>query len=596
MFDTLIKNGTVIDGTGSPRRAADVAIRHGRIVAVEPNIAAQATEIVDATGRIVSPGFIDVHTHYDAQITWDDQVLPSSAHGVTTVIVGACGIGFAPIRPGTEDWLISLTEGVEDIPGSVLHEGIRWSWESFPEYLDFLGSRKFALDVAAHMPHSALRAYVMGQRTLDNAPATDADLGTMAALTREAIEAGAIGFATSRLTTQHFGSDGRPLPGTTAAEEELAALITAMRDGGGGVMQIAPFVGSENSSSISTMGATNSKSRSLQSELAMMRRLARTSGQPITFSFAESFGAEDIFRQAVETLQDIYKCGEPLAAQITAKPIGALSTLDAYHAFMAKPSYQAIAHLPLAERARRMQHPALKARILSEPDVPPSKHLLMNNFPAMIRANTQYLYPFEENFDYEPYSSRSIAALASASRRDPVEYLYDCLLRDEGRSMLVAIATNYSAGDLRVTEQLLRDPHTLLGIGDGGAHVRAISDASQPTYVLTHWARDRDRGPTLPLESLIKKQSHDAAAFYGLNDRGVIAPGRRADLNVIDAQHLRLGRPHLVDDLPGGSMRFLQDSAGYLLTMVAGIVTRRNDRDTGARPGRLVRGPQKAIG
>jgi N-acyl-D-aspartate/D-glutamate deacylase len=591
MFDILIKNGTLIDGTGTPRRGADVAIHGGKIVAVEAKIEAEAAEIVDVTGAIVTPGFIDVHTHYDAQVTWDDQVLPSSAHGVTTVIIGNCGIGFAPIRPGTEDWLISLTEGVEDIPGSVLHEGIHWSWESFPEYLDFLGSRKFALDVAAHMPHSALRAYVMGKRTLDNAPATDEDLKKMAALTREAIAAGAIGFATSRLTTQHFGSDGKPLPGTTASEAELSALVNAMSDGGGGVMQIAPFVGGQNSG-ISTMGATNANTRSLQEELAMIRRLAASSGRPITFSLAESFGAEDIFKKAVETLQDIYERGEPLAPQFTAKPIAALSTLDGYHAFMAKPGYQAIAHLSLEERVQRMRDPAFKTRLMSENDLSPAKHLLMNNFPAMVRASTRWLYPFDADFDYEPDSSRSIAALAGAARRDPLDYLYDYMLEDGGRSILVAIATNYSAGDLRVTEQLLRDERTLIGVGDGGAHVRAISDASQPTYVLTHWARDRHRGPTLPLEMLIRKQSFDAASFYGLNDRGVIMPGRRADLNVIDVDRLSLGRPHLVADLPAGGMRFLQDADGYVMTMVAGAVTRRNDRDTGARPGRLVRGTQ----
>lgn len=591
MFDTIIRDGAIIDGTGVSRRVGDIAIQDGVIAAIGGRIEADAAAIVDAAGMIVAPGFVDVHTHYDGQATWDDQLLPSSAHGVTTIVMGSCGIGFAPVRKGAEDWLIALTEGVEDIPGAVLSEGIRWSWESFPEYLDYLDTRNYALDVAAHFPHSALRAYVMGERTIDNRKATAEDLQQMAELTRAAISAGALGVGTSRLMTQHFSSDGSPLPGTNAAEEELLTLAEAMRDSGGGVLQIAPFVGGD-TSSISTMGAGSENTRSLRDELMMMRRVSKRSGQPITFSFAESLGAEAVFQDALNILEEALANGERLAPQFSAKPIGALSTLDGYHAFSAKPSYQAMAHLPLEQRVQKMRDPAMKAKLLAEADGPPAKFLLMNNFPAMLRGSAPYLYIYDENFDYEPEASKSIAALAAAEGRDPLEFLYDVMLRDDGRSIVVAIATNFSAGDLRLTEEMLRRDNVLVGLGDAGAHVRAIIDGSQPTFSLIHWGRDRRRGATVMLETLIKKQTADAAAFYGLNDRGILAPGYRADLNVIDIEKLSLGRPYLCADLPAGSMRFLQDAEGYAMTMVAGVATRRNDSDTGARPGRLVRGRQ----
>lgn len=588
MFDLLIKNGSVVDGSGAQPFVADVAVKDGKIAAVQPNIVAEAAETLDAAGLVVTPGFVDVHTHYDAQVTWDDRVLPSSAHGVTTIVIGTCGIGFAPVRPGSEDWLISLTEGVEDIPGSVLSEGIRWSWETFPEYLDTLDRRHFAVDIGAHVPHSAVRAYVMGRRTETDSAASDDELRLMASITRKAVQAGALGLATSRLTTQHFCSDGSPLPGTDANENELMALAEAVRDGGGGVIQIAPFLGGEGKG-ISTMGADGSRSRSLQDEIAMMRRIVARSGQPITFTLAESFGAEDVFAAAFETMREVSAKREPLKAQFTAKPIGAIATLDGYHAFQAKPSYLAIAHLPLEERVRRMRDPKLKAALMSEVDVAPEKRLLMNSFPAMLRGNLETVYPYDDAFDYEPGPEQSMAARAKALNRDPIDYLYDYMLEDGGRSLLVAIATNYSAGDLRVTEAMLRED-MLPGLADGGAHVRAISDASQATYLLTHWARDRKRGPTLPLETLVKKLAHDTASFYGLHDRGMIAPGLRADINVIDPGRLGMSKPYLVADLPGGSRRFHQDSRGYVRTIVAGVVTRRDDKDTGERPGRLVRG------
>lgn len=592
----LIRGGTVVDGTGAPARRANVAIKDGLIAALGLDIGGDALEVFDADGLIVTPGFVDIHTHFDGQATWDTAMLPSAAHGVTTVVMGSCGIGFAPVRPGDEAWLVTLTEGVEDIPGSVLSEGIPWSWETFADYLDVLEEREYALDIATQVPHSALRAYVMGRRTADNAPATEQDIETMASMVRTSIEAGALGFATSRLTTQHFGSDGGPLPGTSASEAELMAMARAVRDAGGGVIQLAPCGASGDDGTVGNMGAAASKV-TLVDEIEMMRRIHRETGLPVTFGIAESAGERGRrgFAAAMAKLAEVFEAGEKVSPQFTSRAIGALNTLDGYHAFCQRPSYLALAHLPLEARVARLADPAVKAAILAEDDVTPEKRLLMNNFPSVVRRNLQVLFPVGDRFDFEPVASQSILARAQAAGRDPLDYLYDYLLDDGGRSLASLFANNYDSGDLRVLEAMLRDPRMLLGQADAGAHVMAIADASQPTHVLAHWGKGRSRGPVIPLETLVRKQTLDPAAFYGLNDRGVIAPGYRADLNVIDLERLGYRRPRLVDDLPGGGRRFLQDAEGYVRTIVGGVVTRRDDRDTGARPGRLVRGRRDAL-
>lgn len=595
MFDTLIKGGTVIDGTGAERRQADIGVARGKIVALEPGLDGEAAEVIDASGMIVTPGFVDMHTHYDGQATWDDQLLPSTAHGVTTAIMGNCGIGFAPVRPGGEDWLVAMMEGTEDIPGAVLSEGIPWGWETFPQYLDFLEARRFACDIATQAPHSALRVYVMGERTVSDGPATAEDLRQMAKLAQEAVEAGALGVATSRIT-MHYSSDGNPLPGTSATENEVMALADAARRAGGGVVQLAPSGLAGEGASVGSMGVEGN-GRSLKDEVLMIRRVAAATGQPMTFALAEMKGLGAAgFGEVLELIAQGVSRGEPISPQFAAKPTGALSTLGGFHAFQDRPTYRALEHLPVEERARRMRDPAVKAAILAEDDLPPAsaKHMLMNHFPAVIRGGLSEVYPLDDQLDYEPLPSTSMLGRAQAAGREPLEYLYDYMLEENGRSLLTAFASNYIAGDLSTTERMLRDPHVLLGLADGGAHVRAIVDASQPTFVLTHWGRDRTRGPTLPLELLIKKQTHDTASFYGLRDRGVLAPKLRADLNIIDMNRLRLGRPHLVSDLPAGGLRFLQEAVGYKLTMVNGVATRRDDQDTGARPGRLVRGRQAA--
>lgn len=593
MYDLLIRNGLVVDGTGAPGIHADVAILDGRIAAIGPALAGEAEEVVDATGRLVTPGFIDPHTHYDGQLTWDRDVLPSSAHGVTTIIIGSCGIGFAPVRPGTEDWLITLTEGVEDIPGSALHVGIPWGWQSFPDYLDTLERRSYTVDVAAHVPHSAVRAYVLGQRAERDEPATEADLAEIAAIVGEGIRAGAVGVATSRVSI-HRGADGGILPGTTAAERELAVMTEAMRDAGGGVLQLIPsgivggVAGEEGEGSLAGIGHLRDQYR-LTAEIEMMRRLHRSTGQPVTFTFVESPAlGEAEYAKARRLIAEAGAAGERLHPQYSPRAVGGMIALDAYHPFMTRPTYTALADLPVAERARRLGDPAVKAAILAEADVPPATDNAFKHVYATFQRSLGAIFSLED-VDYEPPASRSVEARARAEGRDPLEYCYDLLLAEEGTAVLIWFSTGYQDGDLRKKAECLADPQYLMGLGDGGAHVQFISDANFPTFLLAHWGRDRVQGPTFPVELLVRKLTKDPADLYGLSDRGVLRPGLRADLNVIDFEHLSVGRPYLVDDLPSGARRFLQDARGYVLTLVGGVATRVADRPTGQYPGRLVR-------
>ncbi|PBC51958.1 amidohydrolase [Rhodococcus sp. ACS1] len=592
MFDLLIANGRIADGSGEPAVVGDVAITDGKIVAIEPTIDGDAREVIDATGKLVIPGFIDVHTHYDGQLTWDTELLPSSGHGVTTVITGNCGIGFAPVREGTEDWLVALTEGVEDIPGSALHDGITWGWETFPEYLDILAEREFAVDVATQVPHSAVRAYVLGNRADKDEPATDDEVAEIARIVGEGISAGAVGVGTSRVAA-HRGSGGETLPGTRAPEEELLAMARAMRDAGGGVFQLVPSgvaggvegqPGEQYRAGLGTRDATT-----LSSEIEMMRRLYRETGQPITFTFAENLtlGAEE-FTKARAIIADAGRSGERIHPQIAPRAIGGLISLATYHPFVGRPSYVEVADLPLAERRRRMAQPSVKARILAEEDLPvdsgdPRKHTHLT-----FQRNLANIYSLAD-LDYEPDPSRSMAGRGEAEGRDPLDVLYDLLIADEGRAILIWFATGFVHGNLNRIGEFLSDPQYVMGLGDGGAHVAFICDASFPTFLLSHWGHRRRRGPRFAIESLVRRLTKDPAELYGFDDRGSLAVGKRADLNVIDVEKLSLTLPRLVADLPSGAERFIQEARGYAATVVAGVVTRRDDRDTGARPGRLYR-------
>jgi N-acyl-D-aspartate/D-glutamate deacylase len=574
MFDLKLTGGTIVDGTGRPRFVGDVAVTDGVIVAVGPEVEGDAHEVIDATGLVVAPGFVDIHTHYDGQATWDPVLDPSASHGVTTVVAGNCGVGFAPVRPGQESWLVELMEGVEDIPGTALHEGIQWEWETFPEYLDALGRREFAIDIAAFLPHAPLRVYVMGTRGADNEDATPDDIAEMARHVREAIQAGAVGFSTSR-SLNHKSLDGELVPGTFAGAEELIGLAQAVVDAGGGLFEVVPT------------GETGDDADQILGEVELMGQVSKATGLDLSFLMIQSRGAPELWRQQLAAVDEANANGAHLTPQVAARAGGMLLGAASYHGLMRRPTFRALEDsLPLDELLVELRKPEVKAAILAEDDLPPDPkrqfESLADNMPYMFGS----IFPLGEEPDYEPTADTSIAGIAEAEGRDPLEVFYDHLAA--GTLMLGAF-TNYASGSGDHLAEMITHPDTVIGLSDGGAHVKMICDASMPTYLLTHWARDRKRGDTLPLELVVQKQAAGTAAVVGLTDRGTIEVGKKADLNVIDFEHLTLHAPRSVDDLPAGGRRILQDATGYVATIVSGVVTRRNGADTGARPGRLVR-------
>ncbi|MCU1396682.1 MAG: N-acyl-D-aspartate/D-glutamate deacylase [Ilumatobacteraceae bacterium] len=567
MHDIVIRNGSVVDGTGAPARLADVAIDRGRITTVGRVDDAGAEEI-DATGMVVTPGFVDIHTHYDGQVTWDPTLSPTSWHGVTTLVMGNCGVGFAPVEPERREWLIGLMEGVEDIPGTALHEGIRWSWETFPEYLDAIDTMPLALDVAALAPHGAIRSYVMGERGARNEPATSDDIAAIAAIVSEAIAAGAVGVSTSR-TILHKAVDGEPVPGTFAAEDELFAMGRALAEAGRGVFELAPA------------GIQGEDMSAPDTEVSWMRRLAAETGRPITFGFLQHDIAPNDWRRLLDIIGAASADGVPLRPQITGRPIGMLLGLQGFNPFRLRPTMMALAERPLADLVAELHKPSVRRQILGEDDLVP--------LPAYIGMGRDRIFPLGDPPDYEPAPETSVAAIAARTGVDADDLMYDMLLRRDGRELLLRPLVGYSDLTLDPVREMLLDESTVLGVGDGGAHVRVICDASTPTSMLTLWVRDRTRGATLPIETVIHKMTKNNADLYGFADRGVLAPGKRADINVIDMRRLTLHAPEFRNDLPGGAARLVQESEGYVATLVAGTVTRRNDADTGARPGSLVR-------
>ncbi len=567
MHDLVIRAGTVVDGSGDAPRVADIGIDRGRITSVGRIDVAGAEEI-DAAGMVVTPGFVDIHTHYDGQVTWDPTLSPTSWHGVTTLVMGNCGVGFAPVQTSRREWLIGLMEGVEDIPGTALHEGIRWSWETFPEYLDAIASIPLALDVAALAPHGAIRAYVMGERGARNEPATQADIAAMAAIVIEAVEAGAVGVSTSR-TILHKAVDGEPVPGTFAAEDELFGLGRALAAVGRGVFELAPA------------GIQGEDMSAPDREVAWMRKLAAETGRPITFGFLQHDIAPDDWRRLLDIIGIAATDGVPLRPQITGRPIGMLLGLQGFNPFRLRPTMMALADLPLDDLVTELHTPAVRTAILGENDIVA--------LPAYIGMGRDRIFPLGDPPEYEPHPDTSVAAEARRRGIDPDELMYEMLLRRDGRELLLRPLVGYSDLTLDPIREMLLDPATVLGVGDGGAHVRVICDASTPTSMLTHWVRDRSRGAKLPIETIIHKMTKNNADLYGFADRGMLAVGKRADVNVIDMTRLTLRAPEFRNDLPGGAARLVQEAEGYAATLVAGIVTRRNDRDTGARPGSLVR-------
>jgi N-acyl-D-aspartate/D-glutamate deacylase len=574
MLDLKITGGTIVDGTGRPGYVGDVATKDGVIVEVGPSIAGDATEVIDATGLVVTPGFVDIHTHYDGQATWDPVLEPSASHGVTTVVVGNCGVGFAPVRPGQETWLVELMEGVEDIPGTALHEGIQWEWETFPQYLDALDRRQYGMDVAAFLPHSPLRVYVMGERGAANEDATPEDIAEMARQVREAIEAGAVGFSSSR-SLNHKDLEGEYIPGTFAGADELIGLARAVVDAGGGLFEVVPG------------GETEGDADLILGEVELLGQVSKATAVPLSFLMVQSRAAADLWRDQLDVVAKAKADGALLTPQVAARPGGMLLGVATYHGFMRRPTYRQLeSALPLDELLAEMRKPEVKAAILAEENLPVDPHRQYES----LADNTAYMFssifPLGDPPDYEPTPDKSIAGIAAATGRDPWEVLYDHLAAGE---LLLGAFTNYAQGSEDHLAEMISHPDTIIGLSDAGAHVRFICDASAPTYLLTHWVRDRSRGVRLPIETVVQKQTSGTAAAVGLTDRGTIEAGKKADLNVIDLEHLALSPPRSVADLPAGGRRILQDASGYVATIVSGIVTRRNDSDTGARPGRLVR-------
>ena len=583
MLDTVIKGGRVIDGTGAPAFIADIAIQGGRIVEIG-RVTEAARDVIDAADAIVTPGFIDIHTHYDGQFLWDQELNSSFSNGVTTAIAGNCGVGFAPARAEARKVLIDLMEGVEDIPGIVLDEGLDWSWESFPDYLNKLDARSFTMDVATHITHAPLRLYVMGDRATRHEPATVADLKEMSRLVREAMEAGAMGFSASRIL-EHKASSGAHVPGTFAEDGELLALAEALGQSGRGVFQLVPLGAAGDMA-----GAPNSTQERLEEHQRIVRIARAASGRPVTYLLHAMNHAPDEWRQMLEATREARAEGLDIRAQIAARGLGWIFSLDGYHLFRARPSYRAIEHLPRAERAAAMRDPERRAAILAEDNmgpeaIEPQVLKVVKIFERIVPRT----YAIGQALDYEPEASRRLDAVAQTSGRAIAEVVYDILSEGDGSGLLIDFAMNYTDGNLDAAFELLSDPATVSGLGDGGAHLPLICDGAMTTFHLSFWSRDRRRGPTLPLELSVRKLTGEPAALYGLEDRGTITLGKRADLNVIAFEKLESDLPHMVFDLPSGGPRLVQASRGYRATLVNGITTRRDDKATGAKPGRLIR-------
>ena len=584
MLDYVITGGTIVDGSGAPPTTGDVGVRDGVIVSVGEAITEAARETIDADGAIVTPGWVDVHTHYDGQVSWDDVMDPSAGNGATTIVMGNCGVGFAPVRPGGEQSLIELMEGVEDIPGTALHEGIEWGrWESFPEYMDYIGGRQYSLDIGAQVAHGAVRYYVMGERGSENEDATADDIATMAALVGEAVEAGAVGFSTSR-TIGHRSLWGAPVPGTFAPVHELVAIAQAMGRTGKGVFEMIP------AGTVGKLDGLGGERFTPHEEFALMEQVATQGGRPVTFTLVQSPDYDqNLWREILDMTAHANASGARMHPQVSSRPIGFVTGLSSYHAFQRRPTYMALARLPLSERVKEMAKAEVKAAILSEADVPVAEPGSMANLFRLFQMAAPMIYPLADPVDYEPTMDQMLGAQMAATGREPLDVLYDFLLEGEGTAMGALMGSNDIAERQEVLREMLVHPDTVTGLSDAGAHVTLICDATMPTTQLTYWVRDRQRGERLPLEFIVAKQTANNARLYGFHDRGLLAPGKRADINVIDLERLTVAPPKAHHDLPAGGTRLIQPVHGYLATMVKGEVTRRHDADTGARPGTLVR-------
>jgi N-acyl-D-amino-acid deacylase len=578
LYDRVIKGGTIVDGSGAAAFTGDVAIQDGKIVEVG-RVSGAAREVVDASGLLVAPGWIDIHTHYDGQATWDPLLTPSFWHGVTSVVMGNCGVGFAPVRPGRESWLIGLMEGVEDIPGAALADGIKWEWESFPEYLDALERGSRAIDIATQLPHGALRAYVMGERGAMNEAATGDDIAGMRRLAVEALKAGAFGVSTSR-TLAHRAIDGEPVPGTFAAEAELRALAEAVVAGGRGVLEISPA------------GVIGEDLLAPAKEIDWMDRLSRETGCKMTYVVVQVSPKPDLWREQLALTALARKRGALITPQVGIRGVGILLGLKSrFGPFMTSPTLRGLMDMPFAARIAALKSDAgLRQRIASEGmgGIEPAPADLNPMIQAMFSSDAwDRIYPMWGN--YEPGPDDTIAAQARQRGIDPRAMVLDVMLENDGEGLIWVPVQNYSDGNLDPEYEMITNPDTIVGISDGGAHCGAIVDASAPTLMLTHWVRDRTRGPRLGLEYAVKRQTSDLARFYGLPDRGLLKAGMKADINLIDFTRLKMNQPFMASDLPTGADRLMQTAEGYVETLVAGEVVQREGKETGARPGKLVK-------
>lgn len=571
MYDLVVRGGTVVDGNGGTPRQADVAVQGDKIVAVGQGLDRGVQEI-DATGKIVTPGFVDIHTHYDGQATWDQEMAPSSWHGVTTVVMGNCGVGFAPAEPSRHEWLIGLMEGVEDIPGSALAEGMSWNWETFPEYMDALEALPRTIDVAAQVPHGSVRAYVMGDRGARNEDPTETDIARMAAIVEDGLKAGALGFSTSR-TVLHKSIEKELVPGTTATKEELLAIGAAMGRVGHGVFELSSDLVPE------------------WDEFGWMGKLSREYGVPVTYTALQSPIKAMPFDDMLKNMREENAKGANILAQVSMRATGLILGFQAsLHPFTAKASWMAIAHKPWAEQWAALNDPEFRARLIAEPNeiLDPDLQIIIE----MMSSAFNMLYAMGPSFNYEPTAEESIESLASAAGVAPAEYAYDLLLSNEGTGFIYFPLLNWADGNYNFLEDPLHSDDCVNSLSDGGAHCGTICDAAASTYMLQHWVRDR-QGRRLSLEYAVQRQCRDTARLYGLNDRGVIEPGYLADLNIIDLDAIKLGEPWVAADLPAGGKRLLQKADGYVATIKSGVVTFRNGVMQGPTPGGLIRGPQQ---
>jgi N-acyl-D-aspartate/D-glutamate deacylase len=569
VYDLVIRGGHIVDGTGQPAFVGDVAVKGGKIAAIG-TFEGEGAEEIDATGLLVTPGWVDMHTHYDGQVTWDPYLTPSGWHGVTTVVMGNCGVGFAPVRPKDREWLIETMEGVEDIPGTALTEGIKWEWETFPEYLDALEGMPHAIDLGTQVAHSALRGYVMGHRGAENDDASPEEIVEMKKIVVEALEAGALGFSTSR-TSLHKTSAGNLMAGTYASREELFGIGEAIRDVGHGVFELAD------------------EHQNVPEDTTWLTDLAELTGQPVVFNLSQIDQAPQVWKRGLEAVEKAQAKGVPLYCQVAGRAIGVMQCWQGtVNPFLLTNAHAEISHLPWEERLEALRDPERKARLLAE------EPFFVGEFEAFVTRSFDKMFLFGEHNDYEPSPDNSIAAIAERRGVTPMEVAYETLMANDGTGMIYFPLFNYAEGSLEPLRQLHTHPGTRMGLSDGGAHCGAVCDSGMPTFMVTHWTRDRSRGERIPLEHIVKRQTSQTAEFYGLHDRGVLAPGYLADVNIIDYDALRLEAPKMVFDLPAQGRRLVQRARGYRWTIKSGEIIMRDDAPTGAMPGKLVRGPQPA--